>query len=87
LVASAEAGHASSATNKKKSSSVAYKVLIALVYLIAVTVILVTLLLDRTSCRRRVSSADEPTPASQRGLAPAGAGPATARSLGRAARD
>lgn len=51
-----------SGPHKKPTSSVAYRVLIALVYLIAVSVILVSLLLDRASCRRRVSLDDRRAP-------------------------
>ncbi len=61
-VPSAESGTAGSSAHKQRGSSVAYKVLITLVYLIAVSVILVSLLLDRTSCRRRVSWDDRTGP-------------------------
>ena len=54
-VSSAEAHRSDIAPGKKPSSSVAYKVLIALVYLVAVSVILISLLLDRASCRRRTA--------------------------------
>ena len=61
-VASAESS-LGAAPGKPRASSVAYKILITLVYLVAVSVILVSLLLDRASCRRRVSSDDRTAPA------------------------
>jgi serine/threonine-protein kinase len=62
-VAAGEATRSTILPGKKGLSAVAYKVLIALVYLIAVSVILVTLLLDRSSCRIRTTElAPAPAP-------------------------